>query len=72
MIFNKGGHIINTFKFYCRNAAMETVKNYTYLGIDLTPSGNFKAAISKLKEKVLFKLRYCAINGNINIALKLF
>jgi hypothetical protein len=53
MIFNKRGHHLLIFSFHYGANNIEIVKEYCYLGIIFTPSGSFKAAIVKLKDKAL-------------------
>ena len=55
--FNKGGKLITKHKFYYEGAALQTVQEYKYLGIEIKSSGIFRKGISELQnkaKKVLF------------------
>ena len=75
MIFNKSGKLLK-HSFKLGNDKLETVKEYKYLGILLTPSGSFTSAKEQLYKKSLkayFKLRK-ALEGlnNPHLGLHLF
>ena len=60
MIFQKCGRKPKNLHFYYQNQLTEIVQEYTYLGIKLTPNGNFTMAQKSLCEKALraiFKIR---------------
>ena len=60
MIFQKCGRKPKNLHFYYQNQLIEIVQEYTYLGIKLTPNGNFTMAQKSLCEKALraiFKIR---------------
>ena len=60
MIFQKCGRKPKNLHFYYQNQLIEIVQEYTYLGIKLTPNGNFTMAQQSLCEKALraiFKIR---------------
>ena len=51
MIFNPGSRNMNDHKFYLKDNELEPVKNFTYLGIDISLNGSFSKAIDNLKDK---------------------
>ena len=78
MIFNNCGKSLNNYLFrYCADE-LETVKSYKYLGLIMSPFGNFNLARQELKKvalKALYKLRKEMGNHfreNIKLTMKLF
>lgn len=64
MIFNKAGKLLK-HEFKTGTTILECVKNYTYLGIEMTPSGNFKTAKHTLYAKALKAyFKFCKMLGN--------
>ena len=60
MIFQKSARKPKHLEFYYQNQLIEIVQEYTYLGIKLTPTGNFTIAQKSLCDKALramFKIR---------------
>ena len=53
MIFQKRPKKSIDIKFNIGTESIEIVKEYTYLGTRLTPTGNFTLALEHLKEKAL-------------------
>ena len=51
IIFNKSGKFLKNVKFKYGNENLDTVKEYSYLGIVFTTSGSFSAAIESLCNK---------------------
>ena len=75
IIFNKPGHLKDTYSFKYEDNIIEIVKQYCYLGIEFCASGTFTAAINKQKDqanKALFKLRQYPVNNNVSLSMKLF
>ena len=78
MIFNKGGRILDTNKFYYHNEELEVVKCFNYLGFELTSSFSVENLIDDLYRrglKAYFKLRNClGINfrNHVRLSLDLF
>ena len=75
IIFNKGGHKISRHKFILHDSSIEIVKEYCYLGIVFSSSGNFKNACNVLHDKALkafYMLRQIQPHNNIKIAFNLF
>ena len=75
MIFNRGGHILNSFPFSYGHVPLQICNEYSYLGIMFTPSGSFTKAINILKEKankVFFKIRENLYSSSCKCSLKLF
>ena len=61
MIFNKQGSAIKRYKFFYKNAAIENVKEYKYLGFIFTCSGSDNAGITNLlkqAKKAWYAIRY--------------
>ena len=50
MIFNKGGRLIPQ-TFTIKGEGVEVVRAFTYLGVQITPSGSFTPAIQELSDK---------------------
>ena len=50
MIFNKAGRLLKQ-TFTINNENVEVVRTFTYLGVDITPSGSFSPAIKQLSSK---------------------
>ena len=68
MIFNKSGRLYNDI-FTLGTHKLENVKEYTYLGIVFTPSGNFNLAINTLDKKAkkaMFKVRNTLFKTNLS------
>jgi hypothetical protein len=75
MIFNKGGHTLNRFKFNYGDVSLEIVPEYCYLGIVFVPSGSFTKAMLRLQEKAskaYFKIRQNLSSSSYNCSIKLF
>ena len=51
MIFNKQGSVIRKHQFFYKNQALETAKQYTYLGFTFVPSGSKTVGIDNLISK---------------------
>ena len=51
MVFNKGGKLIKSHKFYLSGKELEVVDQYQYLGVKLTHSGSMQLAVSELADK---------------------
>ena len=66
MIFQKSARKPKHLEFYYQNQLVEIVQEYTYLGIKLTPTGNFTIAQKSLCDKTLrsmFKIqKYTSIS----------
>ena len=78
MVFNKGNRFINNVQFYFDNNLIETVKQFTYVGVLITPNGKFKQNQNNLKNKAmkaLFSIKksiLCERMLNPRLCLKLF
>ena len=78
MIFNNCGKSLNNYLFRYGADELETVKSYKYLGLIMSPFGNFNLARQELKKvalKALYKLRKELGNHfreNIKLTMKLF
>ena len=60
MIFNNCGKSLNNYLFRYGDDELENVKSYKYLGLIMSPFGNFNLARQELKKvalKALYKLR---------------
>ena len=53
MIFNKGGRLIRRRQFFLGSIRLENVRNYKYLGLIITPSGEIKTALDDLRSRAL-------------------
>ena len=68
LIFQKcSGLQGKTINFKIGNTKIDQTNNYTYLGITLTPTGNFGLAVKELKEKA--KRAFYAIKKSIKLEL---
>ena len=78
MIFNNCGKSLNNYLFRYGADELENVKSYKYLGLIMSPYGNFNLARQELKNvtlKALYKLRKEMGNNyreNIKLTVKLF
>jgi len=77
MIFNKVGRKLIKPVLYLAKQPIETVQSYTYLGIQISASGNFTKSVNNLVTKAkraTFKLFHLIGNYDLGIAnaLKLF
>ena len=78
MIFRRGKKIQMKAPFTFKDAHLEIVQEYTYLGLVFTSNGSFKCAVSTLKasaSKALFKLQGIIRNQQLKcpmLNLKLF
>ena len=78
MIFNNCGKSLNNYLFRYGADELENVKSYKYLGLILSPFGNFNLAKQELKKvalKALYKLRKEMGNHfreNVKLTMKLF
>ena len=78
MIFNKQGSAIKRYKFFYKNAAIENVKEYKYLGFIFTCSGSDNAGITNLlkqAKKAWYAIRYylrTSKNKQISTYLQIF
>ena len=78
MIFNNCGKSLNNYLFRYGADELENVKSYKYLGLIMSPFGNFNLARQELKKvalKALYKLRKEMGNHfreNIKLTMKLF
>ena len=78
MIFKNCGRSLNNYLFRYGADELENVKYYKYLGIIMSPFGNFNLARQELKEvafKAFYKLRKEMGNHfreNIELTTKLF
>ena len=64
MIFQKSARKPKHLEFYYQNQLVEIVQEYTYLGIKLTPTGNFTIAQKSLCDKglsAMFKIHQEAV-----------
>ena len=60
MIFNDCGKSLNNYLFRYGANELESLKSYKYLGLIMSPYGNFNLARQELKKvalKALYKLR---------------
>ena len=53
MIFLKKARRSQNPEFYFNDSLVERTQEYTYLGVKLTPSGNFTSAQEQLREKAM-------------------
>ena len=51
LVFNPGSRNFNDHEFYFNDNELESVKEFTYLGIDFTLNGSFSSAVNTLKDK---------------------
>ena len=78
MIFNNCGKSLNNYLFRYGVDELKTVKSYKYLGLMMSPFGNFNLARQELKKvalKALYKLQKEMGNHfreNIKLTMKLF
>ena len=78
MVFNNCGKSLNNYSFRYGADELENVKSYRYLGLIMSPYGNFNLARQELKKvalKALYKLRKEMGNHfteNIKLTMKLF
>ena len=78
MIFSNCGKSLNNYLFRYGADELETVKSYKYLGLIMSPFGNFNLARQESKKvalKALYKLRKEMGNHfreNIKLTMKLF
>ena len=78
MIFNNCGKSLNNYLFRYGADGLETVKPYKYLGLIMSPLGDFNLARQELKKvalQALYKLRKEMGNHlreNIKLTMKLF
>ena len=78
MSFNNCGKSLNNYLFRYGADELEKVKSYKYLGLIMSPFGNFNLARQELKKvalKALYKLRKEMGNNfreNIKLTMKLF
>ena len=78
MIFNNCGKSLNNYLFRYGANELENVKSYKYLGLIMSPYGNFNLARQELKKvalKALYKLRNEMGNHfreNIKLTMMLF
>lgn len=53
MVFQKrSSHQDHKCKFHLDTVALEHTKNYTYLGLNISATGNFHKAVNDLRDKV--------------------
>ena len=73
MIFQKKPrHLENKYHFTLNKTLIEHTTNYTYLGLNISASGNFNLAINTLKEKArraMYALKTKLFNINIPIRI---
>ena len=78
MILNNCGKSLNNYLFRYGADKLENVKSYKYLGLKMSPFGNFNLARRELKKvalKALFKLRKEMgdhLRENKKLTMKLF
>ena len=78
MTFNKSGKIIKSIRIFANNTLLKNVKEYTYLGFTVTPSGTLTHGINNLIDKAKrawfsFKnIFYKSKSKNINTYTVLF
>ena len=78
MIFNNRGKSLNNYSFRYGADELENVKSYKYLGLIMSPYGNFNLTRQELKKvalKALYKLQKEMGNHfrqNIKLTMKLF
>lgn len=73
MIFQKQcTNLMNTHNFYLDNTKLQQTKNYTYLGLNITYTGNTNMAVKDLRDKA--RRAFCAIKRNIktNIPIRIW
>ena len=70
MIFNNWGKSLNNYLFRYGADELETVKSYKYLGLVMSPFGNFNLARQELKK--LRKEMGNHFRENIKLTMKLF
>ena len=52
MVFQKrSSHQDHKYKFHLDTVALEHTKNYTYLGLNISATGNFHKAVNDLRDK---------------------
>ena len=56
MVFHKGVRKNDEFRFFLDNQIIDVVQEYTYLGTQMSSSGNFSVSREHLKEKALHAL----------------
>ena len=66
MTFQKKTRKSQSHEFYLNDRLVETTKEYTYLGVKLTTTGNFTAAQEQLREKAMHSLFGIKKYYNIN------
>ena len=65
MVFQKrSSHQDHKYKFHLDTVALEHTKNYTYLGLNISATGNFHKAVNDLRDKA--RRAFYAIKRNIN------
>ena len=78
MIFNNRGKSLNNYSFRYGADELENAKSYKYLGLIMSPYGNFNLTRQELKKvalKALYKLQKEMGNHfrqNIKLTMKLF
>ena len=66
MIFQKKSRQNNKYKFFLGNEPIDTVSEYTYLGMKITNNGSFRSGQEQLKDKSFLALS--AIRKKFNIS----
>ena len=66
MIFEKRHSHLNQ-QFFLNTTALEHTKNYTYLGLNISSTGNFNKAVNDLREKA--RRAFYAIKRNIKLEI---
>ena len=56
MVFHKGVRKNDEFRFFLDNQIIDVVQEYTYLGTQISSSGNFSVSREHLKKKALHAL----------------
>ena len=64
MIFEKRHSHVNQ-QFFLNTTALEHTKNYTYLGLNISSTGNFNKAVNDLREKA--RRAFYAIKRNVKL-----
>ena len=65
MVFQKrSSHQDHKYKFHLDTVALEHTKNYTYIGLNISATGNFPKAVNDLRDKA--RRAFYAIKRNIN------
>ena len=67
MIFNKTGRLIRR-NFYLGTTRLENVRNYKYLGLIITPSGEIRSALDDLRSRAL--KAYMALKNKLGICFR--